>query len=91
MRYVEKTGTIFVRANFPEETMSKKCENCGKIPQVGHHVSHSNIKTNRRFNPNLQTVRHQTPEGTVRRITLCTRCIRSGAVTKPLAQKKQDA
>ena len=63
MRYVEKTGTIFVRANFPEETMAKKCENCGKIPQVGHHVSHSNIKTNRRFNPNLQTVRHQTPEG----------------------------
>ena len=68
--------------------MSKKCEHCGKTPQSGHHVSHSNIKTNRRFNPNLQTVRHQTPDGTVRRITLCTRCIRSGAVTKPVARKQ---
>ena len=68
--------------------MAKKCEHCGKTPQTGHHVSHSNIKTNRRFNPNLQSVRHQTPDGTVRRITLCTRCIRSGAVTKPLARKE---
>lgn len=63
--------------------MAKKCEHCGKIPQSGHNVSHSNIKTKRRFNPNLQSVRHQAPNGAVRKITLCTRCIRSGAVTKP--------
>ena len=30
--------------------MGKECEFCGKKPQVGHHVSHSNIKTKRRFN-----------------------------------------
>ena len=29
-------------------------------------VSHSNIKTKRRFNPNLQRVRHQFADGTVR-------------------------
>lgn len=67
--------------------MAKKCENCGKIPQSGNLVSHSNIKTKRRFEPNLQVVRHQSPDGTVRKITLCTRCIRSGAVTKPAPRK----
>ncbi len=63
--------------------MAKVCENCGKKPQTGNNVSHSNIKTKRRFNPNLQNVRHQDPDGRVRTLTLCTRCIRSGAVTKP--------
>ena len=38
--------------------MGKQCEVCGKKAQVGNLVSHSNIKTKRRFNPNLQTVRH---------------------------------
>ena len=65
-----------------------KCECCGKMSQVGNHVSHSNIKTKRRFGANLQSVRHQTDEGTVRRVTVCTRCIRSGRVTKPVRTKK---
>ena len=68
---------------------NKKCQNCGKMPQSGHYVSHSNIKTNRRFRPNLQSVRHQFPDGSVGTITLCTRCIRSGAVTKPAPRNYQ--
>ncbi len=67
--------------------MSKHCEICGKHPQPGHYVSHSNIKTNRRFCPNLQAVRHQFPNGQVRTINVCTRCLRSGLVTKPVARK----
>lgn len=67
--------------------MAKMCEKCGKTPQSGNNVSHSNIKTKRRFNPNLQTVRHQDAAGSVRSVTLCTRCIRSGAVTKPSPRK----
>ena len=63
--------------------MAKVCDHCGKTPRTGHHVSHSNIKTKRRFNPNLQEVRHQDPDGTARTLTMCTCCIRSGAVTKP--------
>ena len=43
--------------------MGKQCEVCGKKAQVGNLVSHSNIKTKRRFNPNLQTVRHQFEDG----------------------------
>lgn len=66
--------------------MSKECAMCGKKPQTGHLVSHSNIKTNRRFNPNLQSVRHQYPNGEVRTITVCTRCLRSGRVTKPVVR-----
>jgi large subunit ribosomal protein L28 len=33
--------------------MSRRCELTGKGAQVGHKVSHSNIKTKRRFLPNL--------------------------------------
>jgi large subunit ribosomal protein L28 len=34
--------------------MARKCIVTGKGVQVGHNVSHSNIKTKRRFLPNLQ-------------------------------------
>ena len=33
--------------------MSRRCELTAKGPQVGHKVSHSNIKSKRRFLPNL--------------------------------------
>ncbi|MDX1802974.1 MAG: 50S ribosomal protein L28 [Alcanivorax sp.] len=33
--------------------MSKVCQVTGKRPVTGHNVSHSNIKTKRRFEPNL--------------------------------------
>ena len=36
--------------------MSRRCDLTGKDAQVGHKVSHSNIKTKRRFLPNLLNV-----------------------------------
>ena len=36
--------------------MSRRCELTAKGPMVGHKVSHSNIKTKRRFLPNLCNV-----------------------------------
>ena len=36
--------------------MSFHCDLTGKKAQVGHKVSHSNIKTKRRFFPNLRSV-----------------------------------
>ena len=36
--------------------MSRRCELTAKGPQVGHKVSHSNIKTKRRCLPNLCNV-----------------------------------
>ncbi len=72
-----------------EKRSGRTCDCCGKHPQVGNLVSHSNIKTKRRFNPNLQNVRHQDADGSVRTLRLCTRCIRSGVVQKPTPRKIQ--
>ncbi len=37
--------------------MARRCELTGKGVQAGHHVSHSNIKTPRRFLPNVRHVK----------------------------------
>ncbi len=66
--------------------MAMQCEICGKKPMFGHNVSHAHNVTNRRFNPNLQAVR-AVVNGRVKRIKVCTRCIRSGRVQK--AGKRQ--
>ncbi|MBP6429537.1 MAG: 50S ribosomal protein L28 [Bacteroidales bacterium] len=42
--------------------MSKICEITGKKVMSGHKVSHSNIKTKRKFYPNLQTKKFFVPE-----------------------------
>ncbi len=61
--------------------MAKMCEVCGKTPVFGNKVSHAHNVSPRRWMPNLQRVR-AVVEGTVRRINVCTRCIRSGKVQK---------
>lgn len=42
--------------------MSRICEITGKKVISGNHVSHSNIKTKRRFYPNLQLKKFYVPE-----------------------------
>jgi large subunit ribosomal protein L28 len=42
--------------------MSRICQITGKKPITGNRVSHSNIKTKRRFLPNLQVKRFYVPE-----------------------------
>lgn len=42
--------------------MSRICEITGKGMMVGNKVSHSNIKTKRRFYPNLQVKKFYIPE-----------------------------
>ncbi|MFM7912335.1 MAG: 50S ribosomal protein L28 [Bacteroidota bacterium] len=42
--------------------MSKVCDLTGKRAIKGNHVSHSNVKTKRRFNPNLQLKKFFIPE-----------------------------
>jgi large subunit ribosomal protein L28 len=61
--------------------MSKICEVCGRKPVVGRTVSHAHNVRPRRFLPNLQPVRALI-NGGVRRIRVCTRCLRSNKVTK---------
>lgn len=60
--------------------MARRCEACGKGPMVGHHVSHSNVKTKRRMLPNLQSVR--VPDGgNTKRVKVCTSCLKAGKLT----------
>ena len=61
--------------------MARRCEICGKGPAVGNKVSHANNKTKRRWLPNLQRVKAKV-EGSVKRLRVCTRCIRSGKIVK---------
>lgn len=61
--------------------MSKKCEICGKTQQVGNNVSHAHNVTKRRFSPNIQKVRAY-HNGRVKKIYVCTKCIKSGFVVK---------
>jgi large subunit ribosomal protein L28 len=53
-----------------------KCDMCGKGPQFGHNVSHSNRATKRQFKPNIQRVRVNVG-GQMRQMRVCTRCLRT--------------
>ncbi|MDP6571047.1 MAG: 50S ribosomal protein L28 [Candidatus Marinimicrobia bacterium] len=63
--------------------MARICEVCGKKPITGNNVSHSNRKTRRRWLPNLQRVKAQL-NGTIKRIKVCTNCLKSGKVLKAI-------
>jgi len=64
--------------------MAKFCEVCGKGPHAGNQVSHSNRKTKRVWNPNVQRVRVM--EGaTPTTKYVCTACLRSGKVTRRIS------
>lgn len=41
--------------------MSARCQVTGTQPGFGHRVSHSHRRTNRRFNPNIQSKRYWVP------------------------------
>ena len=61
--------------------MAMRCEVCGKGPVVGRKVSHAHNVSPRRFEPNLQSVR-AVVNGGVKKMRVCTRCIRSNKVVK---------
>jgi large subunit ribosomal protein L28 len=63
--------------------MAQVCSVCGKGHQIGHKVSHANNKSFKRWSPNLQRIK-TVREGSVKRINICTRCLRSGKVTRAL-------
>ena len=80
--------------------MARVCEVCGKQAQIGNSVeTRGKAKylggvgtkitgiTRRKFKPNLQRIRVAQPDGTNKRMRVCTQCIRSGAVRKAVAVK----
>ena len=62
--------------------MAWKCQVCGKGPSTGSNVSHSNIHTKRRWLPNLQSVRAEVSKGTIRKVRVCTSCLKAGKVKR---------
>ncbi|MBI5341945.1 MAG: 50S ribosomal protein L28 [Deltaproteobacteria bacterium] len=58
-----------------------KCAICGKGPNFGHNVSHANNRTRKIWKPNIQRVK-TVSGGTVRHISVCSNCIKSGRVVK---------
>lgn len=67
--------------------MGKYCEICGKGTLNGNLVSHSDRKTHTLWAPNVQSVR-VVKNGTVKRMNVCTRCLRSGNVQRALPKTK---
>jgi large subunit ribosomal protein L28 len=53
---------------------------------TGRNVSHAHNVTSRKWHLNLQSVR-AVIGGTTRRVNACSRCLRSGKVTKPAPRK----
>jgi large subunit ribosomal protein L28 len=76
--------------------MSKICEICGKKPVAGRTITRRGLAkkkggvgqkitgiTNRRFLPNLQTVR-AVVKGATKRICVCVKCLKAGKVVKAI-------
>ena len=75
--------------------MSRVCEICGKGPSAGRHIVrkgspkykggiglHTTGISNRRFLPNIQSVRVTDGKGNTRRMKVCAQCIKSGKIQK---------
>ncbi|WP_326909256.1 50S ribosomal protein L28 [Sedimentibacter sp. MB31-C6] len=63
--------------------MAKFCEVCGKGTISGHSITHADRKIKRTWKPNVRKVT-VLDNGTPKKITVCTRCIRSGKVQRAI-------
>ncbi|MEN9405877.1 MAG: ribosomal protein [Bacillota bacterium] len=61
--------------------MSRKCYITGKTGRAGNNVSHSNRKTKRRFNANVQKVRIVI-DGKPKKVYVSTRALKSGKIER---------
>ena len=88
-----KPAAVVGVENDRSSTVSAVCEVCHKRPHSGRSVSRlgkNAIKrivqkrAPRQFRPNVQRVR-AVVDGTPRRITICTSCMKAGKFTRPSA------
>ena len=59
-----------------------KCSVCEKATVFGHNRSHALNATNRTWKPNIKKVKIQEESGNVKRVYVCTSCLRSGKVKR---------
>jgi large subunit ribosomal protein L28 len=58
--------------------MSRRCQLSGREPGFGKSVSHSHLRTSRRWDPNIQTRRYWVPsEGRYVRLRLSTKAMKT--------------
>jgi large subunit ribosomal protein L28 len=80
--------------------MARECESCGKRPVFGNTYARRGLakykggvgikttgKNRRKFQPNLQKVKVEERNGAVHRAKICTKCLKSGMVKKPLKRE----
>lgn len=58
--------------------MSRVCSVCGKGKMSGNNVSHSNLKTKRSLNANVQKVEVEV-DGKITKAYMCTKCMKGSA------------
>ena len=81
----------------------RHCDICDKKPIVGRSIARRGLSkktggigkkttgiTRRRFFPNLQRVKVQFPNGTVRRVNVCASCLQAGKVRKAVSFGKKE-
>lgn len=69
--------------HFSKEVLSTmaKCQFCDKGVSFGNQVSHSHRRSNRTWKPNVKRVK-AIVDGSPKHVYACTRCLRSGKVTR---------
>lgn len=78
--------------------MARVCDYCGKGTVSGGSIARRGLpkkkggvglnitgRSKRKFKPNIQRVR-AVIDGETRRVKVCTRCLKSGVINKPVAQ-----
>jgi len=83
--------------------MARVCDYCGKRTESGASIARRGLPkkkggvglritghTLRKFRPNIQRVRAEV-NGEVKRVRICTRCLRGGKITKPGATRVASA
>jgi len=70
--------------------MAQHCQFCGKTPMTGRRISHAHNVTLRKWHLNLKPM-WAVVDGVVRRVRVCSRCIRSGKVQKPAIHRAATA
>ncbi|MCS6998511.1 MAG: 50S ribosomal protein L28 [Aquificaceae bacterium] len=59
-----------------------RCYVCGKSTKFGKSVTFSAEQNSRTFRPNLQRVKVVLEDGSVKRVYVCTKCLKAGKVVK---------
>ncbi len=70
-----------IYSGFWEVYTVAKCDICGKGVNFGIRLSHSHRRSNRKFKPNIKRVK-AVVGGASKRISVCTRCLRSDKVQR---------